>query len=204
MSGCGPQREISSPLIAPHAGSDVFRSGGSTRVSLALRDRTFEVASWWPVALRRLRRRSRCIPFRRIRYTLRRGADRRGRARDIAAASAIVHADRPAVHAREHSLEMQLPFLERLAPSVPSSAVMGYQTAKTASALGDALAVALRGRRALLIASTDLSHLSRRQDRLARSIASSSTAWSGLDPDGLQTALEARPEQPAAEDRRSP
>src|SRR5262245_27099363 len=62
-------------------------------------------------------------------------------------------------HAREHSLEMQLPFLGRLAPQMPIvPLVMGYQTADTAAALGDTLAAALRGRRALLVASTDLSH----------------------------------------------
>src|SRR6266705_3014898 len=48
--------------------------------------------------------------------------------------------EHPAAHAREHSLEMQLPFLQRLAPDakiVPL--VMGFQTAETARALGDAL-----------------------------------------------------------------
>src|SRR5579872_6570431 len=62
-------------------------------------------------------------------------------------------------HAREHSLEMQLPFLQRVAAGlkiVPM--VMGYQTADTARALGEALAAVLRGRRVLMIASTDLSH----------------------------------------------
>ncbi|HEX3703312.1 MAG TPA: AmmeMemoRadiSam system protein B [Vicinamibacterales bacterium] len=63
-------------------------------------------------------------------------------------------------HAREHSLEMQLPFVRRLAPEariVPL--VMGFQSAGTIRALGDALAAVLRDRpRALLIASTDLSH----------------------------------------------
>lgn len=79
-------------------------------------------------------------------------------ARAIAAALPAVHA-RPAAHAREHSLEMQLPFLARVAPAVPIvPLIMGYQTAEIAAALGDALAAALRGRHALLIASTDLSH----------------------------------------------
>ena len=62
-------------------------------------------------------------------------------------------------HAREHSLEMQLPFLQRVAPTariVPL--VMGFQTPNTVRALGDALGAALRGRRAILVASTDLSH----------------------------------------------
>jgi AmmeMemoRadiSam system protein B len=65
----------------------------------------------------------------------------------------------PSAHAREHSLEMQLPFLRLLAPNVPIvPLVMGRQTASTAEALGGALATVLRGRRALIVASTDLSH----------------------------------------------
>ena len=83
---------------------------------------------------------------------------------DEACASALLAAtplirDYPAAHAREHSLEMQLPFLCRVAPRatiVPL--VMGRQTAETASALADALATVLAGREALLVASTDLSH----------------------------------------------
>jgi len=76
----------------------------------------------------------------------------------LLSASPIVR-EHGAAHVREHSLEMQLPFLERLAPDVPIvPLVMGYQTADTAFALGDALASALRGRTALLLASTDLSH----------------------------------------------
>src|SRR5947199_31119 len=67
--------------------------------------------------------------------------------------------EHPAAHAREHSREMQLPFLQRLAPDakiVPL--VMGFQTAETARALGDALAAAIARKKALLVASTDLSH----------------------------------------------
>ena len=76
----------------------------------------------------------------------------------LLAASPIVR-EHGAAHAREHSLEMQLPFLQRLAPDVPIvPLVMGYQTADTAVALGEALGAALRGRNALLVASTDLSH----------------------------------------------
>jgi MEMO1 family protein len=65
----------------------------------------------------------------------------------------------PSAHAREHSLEMQLPFLGRLVPGVPIvPLLMGYQVRATIEALGDALASAFAGRRALLVASTDLSH----------------------------------------------
>jgi AmmeMemoRadiSam system protein B len=63
------------------------------------------------------------------------------------------------VHGREHSLEMQLPFLRHLLPSVPIvPLLMGFQTPETILALGEALARALEGRRALLVASSDLSH----------------------------------------------
>lgn len=114
-------------------------------------------------------------------------------ARAIAAATPIVH-DHPAVHAREHSIEMQLPFLARLAPGVPIvPLLMGDQTAATADALGDALASALRGRRALLVASTDLSHYhdavtAAALDRIVIDCVAR------FDADGLQAALEAKPE----------
>jgi AmmeMemoRadiSam system protein B len=76
----------------------------------------------------------------------------------IAMASRFV-APHPTAHVREHSLEMQLPFLRRVLPDtaiVPL--VMGHQRRETANALGDAIATAVKGRRAILIASTDLSH----------------------------------------------
>ena len=114
-------------------------------------------------------------------------------ARRIAAASGIVHDD-PAAHAREHSLEMQLPFLARLAPALPIvPLLMGYQTAGTAAALGDALAVALRGRRALLIASTDLSHY---HDAVTASALDRVVidCVARFDAASLQAALDAKPE----------
>ena len=73
--------------------------------------------------------------------------------------------EHPAAHRREHSLEMQLPFVARLLPDVPIvPLVMGYQRRDTAMALGDALARAITSYRArhpgdvLLVASSDLSH----------------------------------------------
>ena len=65
----------------------------------------------------------------------------------------------PAVHRREHSLEMQLPFLQRLLPDVPIvPLLMGFQTREVITALSDALASTFSAKRALLVASTDLSH----------------------------------------------
>ena len=67
--------------------------------------------------------------------------------------------DDPDVHRDEHSLEMQMPFLQRLVPGlriVPM--LMGTQSRDEVVSLGAALAKALAGRRALLVASSDLSH----------------------------------------------
>ena len=79
-------------------------------------------------------------------------------AREVLAASPLVRAF-PAAHAREHSLEMQLPFIRRLFPDVRIvPLLMGYQTRDTIQGLGELLASLGTGRRILLVASTDLSH----------------------------------------------
>ena len=75
------------------------------------------------------------------------------------ASDAIV--EMPSAHGREHSLEMQLPFLAHVLPGVPIvPMVMGRQTSATSFALSDAIAraVVASGRDVLLIASSDLSH----------------------------------------------
>jgi AmmeMemoRadiSam system protein B len=67
--------------------------------------------------------------------------------------------DDPDVHREEHSLEMQMPFLQRLVPRlriVPL--LMGSQSREEVQALAAALAKGLAGRTALLVASSDLSH----------------------------------------------
>jgi MEMO1 family protein len=111
----------------------------------------------------------------------------------IMAAAPIVH-ERPAAHAREHSLEMQLPFLKRVAPAariVPL--IVGRQAAQTARALGDALGAVLKGRNALLVASTDLSHYYNAATA-ARLDAVVIDHVSRFDADGLQGALDAEPQ----------
>jgi MEMO1 family protein len=97
-------------------------------------------------------------------------------------------------HLREHSIEMQLPFVQHLAPSakiVPL--LMGWQTAATAKALGDALAQVVSDRRALLVASTDLSHY-RDATTTARLDGIVLDHVSRLDADGLQHALDIQPD----------
>jgi AmmeMemoRadiSam system protein B len=67
--------------------------------------------------------------------------------------------DDPDVHREEHSLEMQMPFLQRILPGlriVPM--LMGTQSREEVISLAEALAKALAGRGALLVASSDLSH----------------------------------------------
>jgi hypothetical protein len=101
----------------------------------------------------------------------------------------------PVAHGREHSLEMQLPFIAHLLPDVPIvPMVMGQQTRETAYALGAAIAQAVEATvpDALLVASSDLSHY---ED------ANTAAALDGqviqhverFDPEGLMRALEAEP-----------
>lgn len=69
----------------------------------------------------------------------------------------------------EHALEVQLPFLQVALGSFKLVAiVMGDQSEQTVEALGSALAAALKGKKALIVASSDLSHF--HTDRQARSL----------------------------------
>ena len=101
--------------------------------------------------------------------------------------------DYPAAHAREHSLEMQLPFLQRVLPGVPIvPLVMGFQSPDTIEALARTLARVLDGKRVLLVASSDLSHYLD-----ARSAAAMDAvvldAVNEFDADRLLRALESEP-----------
>jgi AmmeMemoRadiSam system protein B len=118
-------------------------------------------------------------------------------AQDVAAAllaaAPVVHASEVA-HAREHSLEMQLPFLRRVLPDTPIvPLLMGLQTPETIAALAGALAAALSGRRALLVASSDLSHYldSRAAARMDRQVLDLVSAF---DDEGLTRLLRMRPD----------
>ena len=111
----------------------------------------------------------------------------------LLAASPIVQA-RPAVHGREHSLEMQLPFLRRLMPDtaiVPL--LMGYQTRETIQGCAEVLAQIETGGRVLLVASTDLSHYfaAAQAVDLDRRVQE---CVSRFDPDGLLELFEQYPE----------
>jgi AmmeMemoRadiSam system protein B len=79
---------------------------------------------------------------------------------DAALTARLGHGLTPVAYDQEHSLEIELPFLQRaLSGDFKLLPVMvRAQSPKTSQALGEALAEILRGRNALLVASTDLSH----------------------------------------------
>ena len=65
----------------------------------------------------------------------------------------------PEAHAEEHSVEVQVPFVQTVLPGakiVP--VVMGYPEARTVKALAAALNAACAGKKVLVVASTDMSH----------------------------------------------
>lgn len=100
----------------------------------------------------------------------------------------------PTAHRREHSLEMQLPFLRRVHPELPIVPVLiGFQHRDTIEALADAIVDAFTGRRALIIASTDLSHYfdARTAATLDGRVRDHVAAF---DPEGLLATFETYPE----------
>ena len=114
-------------------------------------------------------------------------------ARQIQAASSLVTVY-PEAHRREHSLELQLPFLSHLAPETPIvPIVMGHQTRDTAFAVGDAVAAAARDGRTLLVASSDLSHFYD-ADTAVQLDTAVIDRIDALDDEGLMTLLERRPD----------
>ena len=107
------------------------------------------------------------------------------------AASSVQH--HPSAHLREHSLEMQLPFLQRVLPDTPIvPLVMGYQTRETILNLSKGLVAGLAGRRALLVASTDLSHY-HDANTAARLDGEVIMHVRAFNPEGLLAALEIFP-----------
>jgi AmmeMemoRadiSam system protein B len=118
-------------------------------------------------------------------------------AEDVAAAilseTPVVREDL-AVHGAEHSLEMQLPFLRHVLPTTPIvPLMMGYQSGETMLALGEALGAALAGRRALLVASSDLSHYldARAAAAMDRQVLD---CVERFDPEGLMRTLGSQPD----------
>ena len=94
----------------------------------------------------------------------------------------------PIAYDEEHSLEIELPFLQ-VVLSQPFSLVpimLRDQSSTTAHALADAIAANLKGKNALLVASSDLSHFhsESRANQLDQAILDQVAAF---NPDGLFT-----------------
>jgi AmmeMemoRadiSam system protein B/AmmeMemoRadiSam system protein A len=104
---------------------------------------------------------------------------------------------RPEAFDGEHSVEVQVPFAQVVLPGVKIlPVVVGTDDPALCGQLGKALAVALGGRRALLVASSDLSHYPA-HDAAARLDARTLTAAATLDPAEVGAAI-ARSEREGA------
>ena len=89
---------------------------------------------------------------------------------DVELAKKIIAADKsigyePAAQAAEHSVEIQMPFVQYSLKSFKAvEIIMGTQDRKTCESLSKAIAEAAKGRRILVIASSDLSHYHSQKD----------------------------------------
>jgi MEMO1 family protein len=78
--------------------------------------------------------------------------------RSLTAATADIRVI-PGVDAEEHSLEVELPFIQTVLPKVPVVPMMVREmTHPECASLAEAIAKAVRGKRVLLVASSDMSH----------------------------------------------
>ena len=109
-------------------------------------------------------------------------------ARKLAAADTDFQHD-AAAHRREHSIEVQVPFVQRLFPQAAIlPVVVGSPDAGLGARFGAALARLLGPRQALVVASSDLSHYPSHDDAVAID-RSTLLAIAALDPDALRAAL---------------
>jgi MEMO1 family protein len=119
---------------------------------------------------------------------------------DQALADALVKADpacvvNAAVHAKEHSIEVQVPFVQKLFPNAAvAAAVVASEDPAVLARFGRTLAKLLAGRQALIVASSDLSHWPSWRDANAAD-RRTLEAMVTLDPDRLRaaTAVAAHP-----------
>jgi len=93
-------------------------------------------------------------------------------ASELVSESGIVTYD-PEAHRMEHSLEVQLPFLQQIygdsVPFLPVSLL--FQDMETAKTLGSSLSTMLKGKKAVLVASSDLTHYEPRQQAMEKDSA---------------------------------
>jgi MEMO1 family protein len=109
----------------------------------------------------------------------------------ILAASPDCASDR-GPHVREHSIEVQVPFVQVLFPQARIvAAIVGEADAALCSRFGTALASVLKGRRALIVASSDLSHYPSAADAESADMKTLE-AVTTLDPAALHTTIRAQ------------
>ncbi len=114
---------------------------------------------------------------------------------DVELAQALINADPhitadPAAHTDEHPIEIELPFLQRTCPHcrlVP--VLMGSDEPETIHALAQALLSVLPARRAIVIASSDLSHYPSYEDARQVDGATLAAIETG-DPDTVHTTIQ--------------
>jgi MEMO1 family protein len=93
-----------------------------------------------------------------------------------------------AMHSAEHSIEVHVPFAQRLFPRTSLvAAIVASDDPGVSARFGRTLARLLAGRRALIVASSDLSHYPAWRDAIAVD-RSTLEAIATLDPDRLQSA----------------
>ena len=107
-------------------------------------------------------------------------------AQHLLSTSTIFSADR-SIHLDEHSLEVEVPFIQRVLPGVPIVPIsIGRPTLENARAIADALTIGLADHpKSLVVVSTDLSHYPRYRDA-NRVDASSLQAVMSLDTLALE------------------
>jgi AmmeMemoRadiSam system protein B/AmmeMemoRadiSam system protein A len=92
-------------------------------------------------------------------------------------------------HVREHSVEVQIPFVQILFPQAKIvAAIVGEADAALCTRFGNALASVLKGRRALIVASSDLSHYPSAKDAEDADMKTLE-AVATLDPAALHTTV---------------
>jgi AmmeMemoRadiSam system protein B/AmmeMemoRadiSam system protein A len=105
----------------------------------------------------------------------------------------------PEMHADEHSIEVQLPFIQEVFPGRPIvAAIAGMPDSDLCRRFGAALAAELRGRKALIVVSTDLSHYPAYDDAVEADHAALK-AIAGLDPARAAQTLKEIPERNIAD-----
>ncbi|MBM3287622.1 MAG: AmmeMemoRadiSam system protein B [Candidatus Eisenbacteria bacterium] len=144
-------------LISPHAGYD-YSGAVAGRAYRELRDRAPEAVIVLGPSHYDLFKGTTYWPGRGYRTPLGEVEHPAGLAELLESADAGIRADHLG-HREEHSIEVQLPFLQQIAPGAPVLPLaVSDDSPERCIRLGEALAGAMRDRSILLVASTDLYH----------------------------------------------